>query len=264
MRILLTNDDGIASPGIAALRLALKPLGEIITIAPGQNNSAVARSITINQSLNVERVTFTDGDVGWAVDGTPCDCVRIALTGQLAPRPDAVVAGINLGANMGDDVTYSGTVGAALEGAMHGLPAIAVSVASREPGSLDEVTNLVGAIVARGLSNGLPPRTVLNINLPDRPLAEIVGVRVAGLGGASCSDHVEFSGDNVIGGEFRIYCEAPDSALRLGADFDAVAAGFVALTPLRYDFVDPRAVAAIETWLLDDLLAPRVSGTAGR
>lgn len=264
MRILLTNDDGIASPGIAAMRRALKPLGEITTIAPAQNNSAVARSITINQSLTVERMTFTDGDAGWAVDGTPCDCVRIALTGQLAPRPDAVVAGINLGANMGDDVTYSGTVGAALEGAMHGLPAIAVSVASREPGSLDEVTDLVGAIVARGLSNVLPPRTVLNVNLPDRPLAEIVGVRVAGLGGASCTDRVEFSGDNVIGGEFRVYCDAPDSALQLGADFEAVAAGFVALTPLRYDFVDQRAVAAIETWRLDDLLAPRVSGAAGR
>ena len=134
MRILLTNDDGITSPGIAALRRALKPLGEIITIAPAQNNSAVARSITIDRNLSVEPLAFADGGSGWAVDGTPCDCVRIALTGQLAPRPDAVVAGINLGANMGDDVTYSGTVGAALEGALHDLPAIAVSVASREPG----------------------------------------------------------------------------------------------------------------------------------
>jgi 5'-nucleotidase len=264
MRILLTNDDGITSPGLAVLRRVLEPLGDVTTIAPSMNNSAVARSITIDRSLRVEPVVFGAGYAGWAVDGTPCDCVRIALLGQLALPPQAVVAGINLGANTGDDVTYSGTVGAAFEGALHDLPAIAVSVASKDPGSLIEPTELIRAIVARALSEALPARTVLNVNLPDRPLADIAGVRVTGLGGASCSDRLEMSGNHSRGREWRVYCEPPAGEPPLGSDSAALAAGFVAVTPLRYDLVDPHAVAALEAWHLDDVLAPQAGGAAGR
>jgi 5'-nucleotidase len=264
MRILLTNDDGIGAPGIAVLRAALEPLGDVVTIAPMTNCSAVARSITIDRSLHVEPAAFGDGFSGWALDGTPCDCVRLALLGVVAPAPHAVVSGINLGGNMGDDVTYSGTVGAAFEGALHDLPAIAVSVENKEPRYLGEYVGVIGGIVARALADGLPPRTVLNVNLPDRPVADVAGVKVAGLGGAGCADRLELAAGDAAVREFRVFCDPPPRAPWLDTDAEAVAAGYIAVTPLRFDLVDPRALKVIDSWALGDLLPAGRAGAAGR
>ena len=194
LQILLTNDDGIHAPGLAVLRAAIDGLGEITTIAPDHNASAVARGITIDRPLHLEPVTFGEGWPGLACDGTPSDCVRIGLLGVRGPAPDLVVSGVNCGANMGADVTYSGTVGAALEAALRGRPALAFSVESHEPGWLAEAAPLLRAMVEHVIARGLPRHSILNINLPDRPLAELAGIHPARLGGASCCDRVFLSG----------------------------------------------------------------------
>jgi 5'-nucleotidase len=251
-QILLTNDDGITAPGIAVLRRALDGLGDVTTIAPDRNTSAVARGITIHRPLSLESRTFGAGYRGLACDGTPSDCVRIALLGLRCPMPDLVVSGVNAGGNMGADVTYSGTVGAALEAALRGHPAVAFSVEERDPSWLHEAEPVLRSMVAHVLERGLPRHTALNINLPDRPLAAITGVRPARLGGASAYDYVTLAaGDGDPGGEHYVPCEHPASGEWVDTDFDVVASGAVAVTPLRYDLLDPELLADLATWDLD-------------
>lgn len=245
-QLLLTNDDGIASPGIAALRSALEGLGDVTTIAPAANSSAVARSITIDRALRLERTRFGGDFEGFALDGTPSDCVRVALLGVVAPVPDLVVSGVNLGGNLGADVTYSGTVGAALETALRGGAGLAFSVESREPRWLDEAVPLLRAILRRAVDEGVPPRTVLNVNLPDLPAAEIRGLRPARLGGASCHDRVTLAGEHA--GEYFVPCDGPPAVAGFDTDFAVVAAGFVAVTPLRYDLLDAGLLADLAAW----------------
>ncbi len=251
-QILLTNDDGIDAPGIAVLRRALDGLGEVTTIAPDRNTSAVARGITIRRPLSLEPRAFGDGYAGLACDGTPSDCVRIALLGLRCPVPDLVVSGVNAGGNMGADVTYSGTVGAAFEAALRGHPAIAFSVEELEPSWLDEAEPILRAMVAHVLERGLPRHTILNINLPDRPLAAITGIHPARLGGASAYDYVFLAGDpGGPAGEHYLPCEHPASGDWVDTDFDVVASGAVAVTPLRYDLLDPALLSDLATWDLD-------------
>ncbi len=253
--ILLTNDDGIDALGIAMLRRALDGLGDVLTIAPDRNTSAVARGITIGRALHARPTAFGDGRRGLAVDGTPSDCVRIGLLGVYGPSPDLVVSGVNLGGNMGADVAYSGTVGAALEAVLRGVPGVAFSVEERTPGWLDEAEPLVRAIVSQALRHRLPPSTALNVNLPDRPLADMRGVLVTRLGGASCHDRVLLAGDGAAVDEYDLPCDQAPVEHWAGTDFEAVAGGHVSLTPLTYDLVTDTALDLLATWELDmDLL----------
>lgn len=266
--ILLTNDDGIDSPGIAVLRHALEGLGTVTTIAPARNSSGVARSITIDRPLHVQPVTFGEGWAGLSCDGTPADCVRIGFLGLHGALPDIVVSGVNLGPNLGTDVTYSGTVGAAFEAALRGRPGIAFSVNGRQPGWLAQAAPLLRRIVRAVLARGLPPSSILNVNLPDVPLSEIAGIRPARLGGASCHDRVFLKGDgdghvplavsSVPGARERrassarapgcLDAKAPEIAI----DFDVVDDGFVAVTPLRYDLLDEALLCELDSsWDLD-------------
>jgi 5'-nucleotidase len=268
LQILLTNDDGIHAPGLAVLRAAVDGLGEITTIAPDHNASAVARGITIDRPLNLEATTVGEAWPGCACDGTPSDCVRIGLLGVRSPTPDLVVSGVNCGANMGADVTYSGTVGAALEAALRGRPALAFSVESSAPGWLAEATPLLRAMVEHVIARGLPRHSILNINLPDRPLAEFAGIHPARLGGASCCDRVFLSGDGagpaspagagasgvgpfVHAAEYFVPCDRPTAGEWADTDFDVVGRGCVAVTPLRCDLLDPELLAALASWELD-------------
>ena len=252
LKILLTNDDGIDAPGIAVLRRALDGLGEVTTIAPDRNTSAVARGITVRRPLTLRARTFGDGYQGFAVDGTPSDCVRIALLGLRCPLPDLVVSGVNAGGNMGADVTYSGTVGAAFEAALRGRPAAAFSVEQLEPGWLDEAVPILRAMVGHIIERGLPRHGILNVNLPDRPLAEITGIRPARLGGASAYDYVTLAGDgDAAPAEHYLPCDHPASGEWAETDFDVVASGAVAVTPLRCDLLDPGLLADLAGWDLD-------------
>ena len=252
LQILLTNDDGIDAPGIAVLRRAVEGLGDVTTIAPDRNTSAVARGITIHRALTLAAYPFGDGWDGLACDGTPSDCVRIALLGLECPVPDLVISGVNAGGNMGADVTYSGTVGAAFEAALRGHPAVAFSVEEREPGWLDEAEPVLRSMVEHVIERSLPRHSILNVNLPDRPLAAFTGIRPARLGGASCHDHVILAGTDGGGPrEHFLPCEHPASGEWVDTDFDVVASGAVAVTPLRYDLLDPQLLADLAGWELD-------------
>jgi 5'-nucleotidase len=254
LQILLTNDDGIDAPGIAVLRCALEGLGEVTTIAPDHDTSAVARSITVRRALRLTPRTFGGGFAGLACDGTPSDCVRVALLGLRCPAPDIVVSGVNAGGNMGADLTYSGTVGAAFEAALRGRPGVAFSVEALEPGWLTEAVPVMRAIVRLVVERGLPRHTSLNVNLPDRPLAEITGVRPARLGGSSAYDYVLLAGDDgAPDGKHYLPGEPPASGdrLDLDTDFDVVASGAVAVTPLSYDLLDPDPLTDLAGWDLD-------------
>ncbi len=262
--ILLTNDDGITSEGIAALRRLLDPLGTVLTLAPATNRSAIARSITIGGPLRARSVEFGEGYEGFALDGTPADCVRAAAAGLLGRRPRVVVAGANLGPNVGDDVVYSGTVAAALEAAAFGIPAVAVSIASRAPRHLDDVARFVVPIVERVAAGGLPPGDALNINLPDLPLRRVAGVVVARIGTHGLRERLVV--ESAAGAERTFTFAAGPAAApsQPGTDIEALGRGCVVITPLRLVLDYDVAQAAVREWGLDDWLSAHRDGRAGR
>ena len=247
MRVLLTNDDGIAASGLQRLRRALVDHGgfEVVTIAPDSNRSATARSITTRAPLAVEEVTFDDGSVGYSTDGTPVDCVRFAELGLGGPRPDLIVSGINHGANLGDDITYSGTVAAALEGIVLGIPAFAFSQQTAG-GSLDYggahfdfdfSADFAARLVARVREHEMPASTLINVNFPG---VEVTGVEVTKLGKRIYNDELRLLDEGDEGGRrrYEIYGWKPGYEEAEGTDLSAVAAGRVAVTPIHFDLTD--------------------------
>ncbi len=266
MKVLLTNDDGIAAEGLQTLRRALLELPgiELAVIAPDSNRSATARSITTRRPIWVEEVDFGDGTVGYATDGTPVDCVRFARLGLIDGfQADLVVSGINHGSNLGDDITYSGTVAAALEALLVGLPGIAVSQQSRA-GELDfrigeEFEFQTGAAFAARIveeleSVPLPPGTLLSINVP---AGKPDGVEVTGLGKRVYRDALELEEEEGGGRRrYRIYGDAPGYEEEEGTDLAAVAAGRIAVTPVHFDLTDRNGMDALRAYGLARLLAP--------
>jgi 5'-nucleotidase len=263
VRVLLTNDDGIAAQGLQALRRALLELPDIhlAVVAPDGNRSATARSITTRRPLTVREVAFDDGTIGYATDGTPVDCVRLTQLGLIDGfKIDLVVSGINHGANLGDDVTYSGTVAAALEAILLDLPGIAVSQQSPAgPADLntgdgfdfDATAAFAARIVERLDDVGLAPRTLLNINAPS---AEPDGVRVARLGKRVYSDTLRLVEDDGKGRVYEIDGEAGALEDETGTDLAAVAAGYIAVTPLHFDLTDVAGMDALADRDLSALL----------
>ena len=247
MRVLLTNDDGIGASGLQALRRALLEIDdvELSVIAPDSNRSATARSITTRAPLWIDEVSFDDGTVGYATDGTPVDCVRFAHLGLTGEPPELIVSGINHGSNLGDDVTYSGTVAAALEGIVLGIPAIAVSQQSTEremgfrPDRQYDFTvsaPLTAALAAIVGDSGLPAGTLLNVNCPGRQPS---GIDVSRLGKRIYDDELK----EVDGGEggrrrFQIYGYMAGFEDEEGTDLAAVSRGRVAITPIHFDLTD--------------------------
>jgi 5'-nucleotidase len=266
LRVLLTNDDGIHAEGLQTLRKALSVLEDVVlaVIAPDANMSATARSITTRRPLWVTEVTFEDGTVGYSCDGTPVDCVRLAQLGLAGEfEPDLVVAGINHGSNLGDDITYSGTVAAALEGVVLGVPALAVSQQSlaREMDfrlgrafDFETAAAFTAQIVDRLDDVPLPDGTLLNINVP---AGEAGGVEVARLGKRIYRDALEqVDSDDEGRKRFRIYGDAPVHEDEEGTDLAAVAAGRIAVTPLHFDLTAEHGLEALRAYDLARLLAP--------
>ena len=241
MRVLLTNDDGISSPGLQAMAQALRAAGvDVLVLAPDRNRSAIARSVTLSRPLKVLEHQLADGTGGLSCDGTPVDCVRLAAAGVFdATPPDMVVSGINFGANLGDDITYSGTVAAALEGMLIGLPAVAVSQASPLPGrgyDFREAAAFTAALVTRvPLTDLSPDGTVLNVNVPAGPVR---GVEVTTLGRRVYRDTLGLEGHDDGIPRYRLYAEAPGYEAGEGTDFAAVAGGRISVTPVRFELVD--------------------------
>jgi 5'-nucleotidase len=243
MKILLSNDDGFQAPGIVALYEAIRDLGDVEVVAPEHNNSAKSNALTLHQPLYVH-----PGANGFRyVNGTPADCVHIALTGLLDYRPDLVVSGINNGANMGDDTIYSGTVGAAMEGYLFGIPAIAFSQVEKGWAHLEAAAQKARALVQQVIAQGLherPAPFLLNVNIPNRPLDQLGGFEVCRLGRRHAAEKVISQssprGDTMywIGAAGAAKDGAP------GTDFHACAEGRVAVTPLQVDLTDHERLRA--------------------
>lgn len=245
MRILLSNDDGYRAPGLLCLWRTLSQRWEVTVAAPDRDRSGASNSLTLRNPLRAER--RENGFI--VIEGTPTDCVHLALTGLLDRDPDLVVSGINAGGNLGDDVLYSGTVAAALEGRHLGLPAIAVSLVGRDPSCYETASAVVERLIGALAHGSIPPGTVLNVNVPDLPLERIEGVRVTRLG------HRHRSRPAVPGrdatGE-RIYWFGEAGSARDSApdtDFHAVDEGFVSVTPIHADLTRHRALDTISSWI---------------
>lgn len=261
VRILLTNDDGVHAPGILALKRALDPLGDVFVVAPDANRSAIGRGITIRDALAVDEVEMADGTHAFATDGTPVDCVRLAVLGLIGEKPDVVVSGANLGLNLGDDVTYSGTVAAALEGVLLGLPAIAVSQAALGGGSgpdLDydftAVTAFAARLVPLACRERFPRHVLLNINGPGVGPDGLRGARVTRLGRRVYNDTLELQSTSGARRHYRIYGEPLRHDEQPGTDLSAIDENLLSVTPLHFDLTDLAGMDAIERWEIDGLL----------
>lgn len=230
MKILVSNDDGYLAPGIIALADALRPIAEIVVVAPDSNRSGSSNSLTLDRPLSVYRA-----DNGfYFVNGTPSDCVHVALTGGLSFKPDLIVSGINQGQNMGDDTLYSGTVAAATEGFLFGIPAIAFSQVEKGWAHVDSAARIAREFVERGFDMLVKPY-LLNVNIPNLPYEEMKGVKATRLGKRHESEAVIKTQDPHGREIFWIGPAGKAKDAGEGTDFHAVASGFVSVTPLQVD-----------------------------
>lgn len=247
MHILLSNDDGYSAPGLLALAEALKPLAELTVVAPERNRSGASNSLTLERPLRVNRAE--NGFI--KVDGTPTDCVHLAITGLLDHEPDMVFAGINHGANLGDDTIYSGTVAAATEGRFLGLPAVAMSLAGTQPVHFETAGRVAVALLRRILERPLPPDTILNVNVPDVPFGDLRGFRSTRLGQRHKAEPVVRSMDPRGREIFWVGCAGPEQDAGPGTDFDAIRCNFVSVTPLQIDLTRYERLPTLADWLAE-------------
>jgi 5'-nucleotidase len=265
MRVLITNDDGINAAGLQALRRALRAVEglDVHVIAPDSNRSATARSITTRSPLWVEEIPFDDGSSGFATDGTPVDCVRFAELGLVGERPELIISGINHGSNLGDDITYSGTVAAALEGIVLGIPAIAISQqsAAREMDfrwgrefDFSVAAAFAAQLVRRVAEDPLPADTLLNINCPAGPPS---GIEVTHLGKRLYNDEMKLVDEDRETGRHRyqIYGFEPSFEDEEGSDLSAIARERISVTPVHFDLTDRPSLDRFRKWDFDGMLA---------
>ncbi len=245
MKILLSNDDGYQAPGLQALADALSTLAEIVVVAPDQDRSGASNSLTLVNPLRAR--TMENGFI--RVDGTPTDCVHLAITGLLEDEPDLVVSGINAGPNMGDDVLYSGTVAAATEGRFLGLPAIAISMNSHDPEHLETGARVALELVQRLIRSPLTENVILNVNVPDLPYAELRGFRSTRLGHRHKAEPVVKTTDPRGKTIHWVGPAGAEQDAGPGTDFHAVREGFVSVTPLQVDLTRHSALDSVEAWL---------------
>jgi 5'-nucleotidase len=245
MRILLSNDDGYFAPGIEHLARALAALGEITVVAPERDRSGASNSLTLDRPLSLKRTA----NGFYHVNGTPTDCVHLAVTGMLDSLPDMVVSGINHGANMGDDTIYSGTVAAATEGYLLGVPAIAVSLAGKSATHFSTAAGIARQLVERFIAQPIRSPVLLNVNVPDVPPEQIRGIKVTRLGRRHKAEPVVRA--NTPRGETVFWVGAAGEAADAGegTDFHAVANNFVSVTPLQIDLTHTGQLSMIETWI---------------
>jgi 5'-nucleotidase len=239
--ILVTNDDGIHARGLAVLAEALTPLGEVHVIAPDREQSAVGHALTLHRPLRVERVA----ERKFSVNGTPSDCVNLAVLGLLPEPPVLVVSGINHGSNLGDDVTYSGTVSAAMEGTLLGVPSMAVSQADPDADGFEAAGAVARAVAMRVLVEGLPAKTLLNVNVPR---GEVKGIRLTRLGHRVYREKVIREVDPRGRPYYWIGAGPPEWAEDTGADIAAVHGGFASVTPLHLDLTHHGALGRMTDW----------------
>jgi 5'-nucleotidase len=259
MHFLISNDDGITARGIQVLAEWLKELGSVTIVAPDQNRSGASNSLTLDSPVRIREI----GECMFRVSGTPTDCVHIALTGLLDKDPDMVISGINAGPNLGDDVIYSGTVAAAMEGRFLGLPAIAVSLVFEEkPVHYETAGQAVALVVERLRRDPLPADTILNINVPDIPWVQVSGFEVTRLGHRHRAEPTVRMMDPRGNPMYWIGPAGAEQDAGPGTDFHAVRRGFVSITPIHVDLTRYQALEQVAGWVADIVTGvPRKSGT---
>ena len=245
MKILVSNDDGYLATGIIVLTEALVEIADVVVIAPDRNRSAASNSLTVHSPLRISKIA----DNRYTVDGTPSDCVHLALTGLLDDEPDLVVSGINHGANLGDDVIYSGTVAAAMEGRFLGLPTIAVSLAGDRLTHFDTAARVVTEMVQKLERASLAPDVTLNVNVPDRPYDKLTGVVAARLGFRHKSEPIIRTRDPHGRTIYWVGPAGKGQDAGPGTDFHAVDQGAVAVTPLKVDLTRHETLPQLKEWL---------------
>jgi 5'-nucleotidase len=256
MRILVTNDDGVDAPGLLALKRALDSVGETLVVAPDHNWSASGHRKTMHKPLRLAQAYLNDGTLAYAASGSPSDCVALVMLGALGVRPDLVVSGINPNPNLGQDMTYSGTVTAAMEGIISGVPSFAVSTDSREAARRGvaepfEVAAEFATLVARRIAtDGLPADTLLNINVPGWAKADIAGVRVTRLCRRIYRDELVERTDPRGRPYYWIGGEEPTAEPGEDTDFGALEHGYISITPLHLDLTAYEQMERVQHWNL--------------
>ncbi|MBS1188567.1 MAG: surE [Rhodocyclaceae bacterium] len=245
MRILLSNDDGYFSPGISALAEALKDLAEIVVVAPERNRSGASNSLTLDRPLSLRQAA----NGFYFVDGTPTDCVHLAVTGMLDPLPDMILSGINHGANMGDDTIYSGTVAAATEGFLLGIPSMAISLTSFEGKHFDSAGRVARSLVERFLQQPIAQPVLLNVNVPDLPYEELAGMEVTRLGKRHKAESVVRMQSPRRETVYWIGAAGAAQDAGPGTDFHAVERRMVSVTPLQIDLTHVSQLPTLRAWM---------------
>ena len=251
MYILITNDDGVTSPGLLALKQSLQTIGDVIVVAPERNWSAAGHTKTMHKPLRVNPTTLSDGSPAYATDGAPTDCVALVMLGLLPEKPMLVVSGINPGGNLAHDLTYSGTVAAAMEGAINNIPSIAVSIDAhhRNPIDFSPAAETAVRIARRVLSQGLPKDTFLNVNVPDIAFEKIHGVRITRLGKRIYRDELVARQDPFGKNYYWIGGDPPSGEIEeTGTDVWAVAHHFVSITPVHMDMTSHALIEPLKPW----------------
>ncbi|OGI42463.1 MAG: 5'/3'-nucleotidase SurE [Candidatus Muproteobacteria bacterium RBG_16_64_11] len=248
MRILLSNDDGYLAPGLACLAQALRAGAQVDVVAPERDRSGASNSLTLTTPLRVKQ-----GDNGfYYVDGTPTDCVHLAVTGLLKPEPDMVIAGINRGANLGDDVIYSGTVAAAMEGRFLGLPALAISLVGPAGRHFETAAQVAVRLLDKLRNDPLPADTILNVNVPDVPIERIAGFEATRLGQRHKAEPVIEASDPHGQAIYWVGAPGAEADAGPGTDFHAVRRNFVSITPIHVDLTRYTALEQVASWLGKD------------
>ncbi len=253
MNVLLTNDDGIHAPGLGALYNRFVDTHHVSVVAPDRERSAIGHAISLNQPLRAIRVSLNGGYSGYAVNGTPADCIKLAIAEILSERPNMVIAGINPGANVGANLNYSGTVAAAKEAALSGVIGIAVSIEGQVVDNYDEAARFVLQLCKIVQLKGLPFGTFLNVNIPNRPLSEIDGVRISRQGTGLLSEYVEKRMDPRHrtyywqGRDTQTFEDDP------GIDGTALGQNYISITPVKCDMTDYRVLEDLRSWGLKKL-----------
>jgi len=244
VKILLTNDDGVHAPGLAALMAEVAKVAEIVTVAPDREQSAVSHALTLHHPLRATRIA----DRVFSVEGTPTDCVNLGIHTLLTFRPDLVISGINRGANMCDDVTYSGTVAAALEATLMGIPAIAVSLATAGRGDYTAAAACAARLAGMVHENGLPPGTFLNVNVPDLPADRLLPPLITCQGKRSYQGSIVDSTDPRGRSYYWIGSGTLDFQDLPGSDYHAVSRGHISISPLHVDLTNYASIELLKGW----------------
>ncbi len=259
MKLLLTNDDGVFAPGLLALQEAAAALGAVTVVAPDRSRSGASHAVTLHKPLRVHPVTLANGAPALATNGTPADCVIVGCHAEFGGPPDLVLSGINDGPNLGEDITYSGTVSAAMESCLLGVPALALSVAGKPVRDFAPAARLTAALARIVLERGLPPDTFLNVNFPDCPEDELQGIEVTHKSARRYQGELERRVDPRGYAYYWVGGGISEGEQSAGSDAFAVAQRRVSITPVHLDLTHHALRAAMQSWNLDQLLTRKTS-----